>query len=119
MIQPVNNVLTQCPACGCRELFIRKNFPQKLGLAIVIAGALAFLVLAARPRTFYIGVIVLLRIAPDATSAIYRVLGAIGETFMLARGRVTSPTFSERHRFPYGAAIGAGVVVALFWSGRL
>lgn len=30
--------LSQCLVCGCHELFIRKNFPQRLGVAIVIAG---------------------------------------------------------------------------------
>jgi hypothetical protein len=51
--------LTICPACGCRDLFIRKDFPQKLGLAVVALSAVAFLVLASRPATFYIGVCVL------------------------------------------------------------
>ena len=51
--------LTACPACGCRDLFVRKDFPQKLGLAIVVIAGLAFLALAARPRTFYLGVWVL------------------------------------------------------------
>ena len=51
--------LTSCPACGCRDLFVRKDFPQKLGLGIVVAAGAAFLALAARPRTFYLGVWVL------------------------------------------------------------
>ena len=52
-------VLTTCPACGCRDLFVRKDFPQKLGLAVVVVAAVGFLVLAARPATFYLGVWVL------------------------------------------------------------
>ena len=28
--------LEKCPLCRCREFFIRKDFPQKLGLLIVI-----------------------------------------------------------------------------------
>lgn len=32
-------VLDECPLCRCRELFVRKDFPQKLGLAIVIVAA--------------------------------------------------------------------------------
>ena len=52
-------ILTDCPACGCRDLFLRKDFPQKLGLGLVAGAAVAFLVLAAFPRTFYIGVWVL------------------------------------------------------------
>jgi hypothetical protein len=52
--------LTRCPACGCRDLFVRKDFPQKLGLAIVAVAAVAFLVLAASRQSFYLGVIVLI-----------------------------------------------------------
>jgi hypothetical protein len=51
--------LSICPACGCRDLFIRKDFPQKLGLAVVILAGVLFLILAARPATFFIGVWVL------------------------------------------------------------
>ena len=42
---------------------MRKDFPQKTGMAIVVLAALSFLVLAAWPRTFYIGVIVLVAAA--------------------------------------------------------
>lgn len=31
--------LIRCIACGCRELFVRKDFPQKLGLMLVITAA--------------------------------------------------------------------------------
>ena len=55
--------LTVCPACGCRDLFVRKDFPQKLGLAVVVVAGVAFLVLAARAATFYIGVWVLIAAA--------------------------------------------------------
>lgn len=51
--------LKSCPACGCRDLFIRKDFPQKVGLSVVVAAAVAFFVLAARASTFYLGVWVL------------------------------------------------------------
>lgn len=30
--------LRACVVCGCRELFIRKDFPQRLGIAIVVCG---------------------------------------------------------------------------------
>jgi len=55
--------LESCSACGCRDLFVRKAFPQKLGLTIVVVAGVSFLVLAARPRTFYLGVIVLVMAA--------------------------------------------------------
>ena len=40
-------------------MFIRKDFPQKLGLMIVVVAGLTFLLLAASRRWFYLGVIVL------------------------------------------------------------
>lgn len=33
--------LDQCLVCGCRELFVRKDFSQRLGIAIVVIGFLA------------------------------------------------------------------------------
>lgn len=30
------DLVDACAVCGCTELFIRKDFPQKLGLAVVI-----------------------------------------------------------------------------------
>ncbi len=33
-------VLQKCPMCGGEELFIRKNFPQKTGILIVVVAAL-------------------------------------------------------------------------------
>ena len=59
---PPPGPLTACPKCGCREMFLRKNFPQKLGLGLVIGAALAFLVLAANRATFHLGVGVLLAV---------------------------------------------------------
>ena len=55
--------LSTCPRCGCRELFIRKDFPQKLGIAIVIVAAIAFLILASSRQRFYLGALVLLAAA--------------------------------------------------------
>ena len=59
MSEPLN----ACPDCGCRDLFIRKDFPQRVGLAIVIAAALAFLFFAARRQSFYLGIWVLIAAA--------------------------------------------------------
>jgi hypothetical protein len=60
---PPHAPLTACPHCGCRDLFIRKDFPQKLGLAIVAVAGVAFLVLAAWRNTFYIGIWILIAAA--------------------------------------------------------
>ncbi len=61
--RPAIEPLTICPACGCRDLFVRKDFPQKLGLAVVVVAGLAFVILAARPATFYLGAWVLVAAA--------------------------------------------------------
>ena len=52
--------LVACPKCGCRDLFIRKAFPQKLGLMLVILAAVTFLILASSRTHFWIGIAVLL-----------------------------------------------------------
>jgi hypothetical protein len=57
--EPIN----ACPACGCRELFVRKDFPQRLGLGLVVTAGVTFLVLAASRGTFYLGAGVLLAAA--------------------------------------------------------
>lgn len=60
-------MLEACPRCGCRDLFVRKDFPQRLGLAIVVVAGVAFLVLAAWRELFHLGVAVLLAaVALDA-----------------------------------------------------
>ena len=71
-----NAPLQQCPACGCRDLFIRKDFPQKLGLFIVVVAAISFLLLAASRRHFYLGVIVLL-VAAMVDAALYAIVPRI------------------------------------------
>jgi hypothetical protein len=37
--------LRRCPACGCRELFVRKDFPQVTGFVIVLVAAAAAMAL--------------------------------------------------------------------------
>lgn len=37
--------LTRCCACGCDELFVRKDFPQRIGLWMVIVAGVASVVL--------------------------------------------------------------------------
>ena len=68
--------LTSCPNCGCADLFVRKDFPQKLGLAIVVVAALAFLALAARPQNFYLGALVLV-VAALVDAIIYMLVGKV------------------------------------------
>lgn len=55
--------LESCPKCGCRDLFVRKDFPQKAGLAVVVVAAVAFVVLAASRTTFSAAALVLVAAA--------------------------------------------------------
>ena len=52
-------MISECQSCGCKDLFVRKDFPQRLGLGMVVAAGVAFVVLAARPGTFWLGLMVL------------------------------------------------------------
>ncbi len=52
--------LCRCPVCGCRELFVRKDFPQRLGLGIVIVAAvIAFVLLTLHQAFLAFGVLAL------------------------------------------------------------
>ena len=55
----ISQPIEQCPQCGCHDLFIRKDFPQKLGLSLVVVAGIAFMVLAAWRDTFFIGAVIL------------------------------------------------------------
>lgn len=50
--------LRRCPACGCRELFVRKDFHQVTGLLIVVLAALIAMLLFGARRVMW-GFIVL------------------------------------------------------------
>lgn len=38
---PSASPLDECLVCGCKELFIRKNFSQRIGIAVVVIAALS------------------------------------------------------------------------------
>ena len=42
--------ITKCIACGCREVFARKDFPQLLGLSLVIIAGLVSIIFFAYDR---------------------------------------------------------------------
>jgi hypothetical protein len=93
-----NPPLHQCPHCGCRDLFIRKDFPQKLGLFIVVVASVSFLVLAASRRRFYIGVIVLL-IAAVVDAALYAIVPRITVCYRCRAEFRDRPINPEHHGF--------------------
>jgi hypothetical protein len=87
--------LEACPECACRDLFVRKDFPQKVGLAIVIVAALSFLVLAANPRTFYIGVWVLVA-AAAIDAVVYLFVGKVTVCYR-CRGEFRGVPLNPKH----------------------
>ena len=72
----MSQMIDKCPKCGCRDLFVRKDFPQKLGLSIVVVAGVTFLVLAARRSNFYLGAIVLI-VAVVVDAIIYALVGRV------------------------------------------
>lgn len=99
MDQPESKLpLVQCPHCGCRDLFIRKDFPQKLGLFIVVAAAVSFLVLAASRRHFYVGAIVLL-VAAVIDAVLYAVVPRITVCYRCRAEFRDRPINPEHHGF--------------------
>jgi len=57
---PDQQHLAKCPKCGCEDLYLRKDFPKIVGLAIAAGAGLSFLTLAGNPRTFAASLWVLL-----------------------------------------------------------
>ena len=55
--------LRRCPACGCRELFVRKNFPQVTGLLIVVFAVVVATYLALGKRHVIAAACVLMAVA--------------------------------------------------------
>lgn len=50
--------LRRCPVCGCREVFVRRDFPQKLGMAVVVvAGVIATALFAMNKLYWAMGVL--------------------------------------------------------------
>ena len=95
--------LTACPNCGCRDLFIRKDFPQKLGLAIVVVAAVTFLALAARPHTFHLGVYALLA-AVVIDAALYFFVPKITTCYRCRADFRGVPLNREHHTFELAKA---------------
>ena len=99
MDQPESKLpLAQCPHCGCRDLFIRKDFPQKLGLCVVVVAAVSFLVLAASRRHFYLGVIVLL-VAAVVDALLYAIVPRLTVCYRCRAEFRDRPINPEHHGF--------------------
>jgi hypothetical protein len=95
--------LNSCPKCGCTDLFVRKDFPQKLGLAIVVVAALTFLALASRPRYFYLGALVLV-VAAFVDAIIYLMVGKVTVCYRCRAELRDVPINPEHERFELAVA---------------
>lgn len=50
--------LRRCPVCGCRELFVRKDFPQVTGFAIIVlAGIISMVLVGFRLVIWAVGIL--------------------------------------------------------------
>lgn len=65
--------LRRCPVCGCRELFVRKDFSQPVGLLIVALAAITAAILFFL-RAFYTAIAALFGVA-IVDAAIYLLVG--------------------------------------------
>jgi prepilin peptidase CpaA len=85
-----------------------------LGTQLTVLGV-AFTLIAGS----LIGVVVLWLSAASPAAAFYRLIAVVAAPISFVRGTMSSDAARRGQRFPYGAAIAAGVLAALFWSGRL
>ncbi len=90
--------LDKCPTCGSRDLFVRKDFPQKLGLFIVCVAGGTFLVLAASRTHFYLGAVVLLA-AAAVDAALYAFVRKITVCYRCRAEFKEHPINPEHHGF--------------------
>jgi hypothetical protein len=95
--------LTVCPACGCRDLFVRKDFPQKMGLTLVVVAGIAFLALAARPATFWIGIWILVG-ATAVDAAMYLIVSKVTVCYRCRAEFRDVPLNPEHHGFELAVA---------------
>ncbi|MEX0777250.1 MAG: hypothetical protein WD042_16220 [Phycisphaeraceae bacterium] len=58
--------LRRCPVCGCRELFVRKDFPQVTGFILVVLAALLSMVLFGIRQVFAAVVVLMVLVLVDA-----------------------------------------------------
>lgn len=90
-------VLETCPNCGCRDLFLRKNFPQRVGLTLVTLAGIAFLILAAWRQTFWIGASVLF-VAALVDALVYACVGKLTVCYR-CRSEFKGPINPNHHGF--------------------
>lgn len=84
----------RCPLCDCRELFVRKDFPQRLGMALVVVFALAasvFYYFERIPATF-----ATLASLAVIDAVIYLFVGKVIVCYR-CRAELRGPVYNPRH----------------------
>ena len=66
-----HGTLARCPVCQCGEMFVRRDFPQGVGLAIVVTAAVASAVLFAMNRIITCMAVLLGAVVADRVIAIF------------------------------------------------
>ena len=84
-------------------MFVRKDFPQKLGVSIVVLAGLAFLVLAANPHRFYVGVWILV-FATGVDAVLYVVVPRITVCYRCRSEFREAPINSKHEGFELSTA---------------
>jgi len=102
-LPPNSATLSVCPECGCRDLFVRKRFPQKVGLGLVVVAAAAFLILAAQRETFHIGVAILVGVV-ILDLILYPFFGQTTECYRCRRNFPRAAINPEHHAFDLATA---------------
>lgn len=97
-----NGVLRRCPVCGCRDIFVRKDFPQGLGLGLVLTAGIASVILFAMDLTVISIAVLGLAVVIDAL--LYRFVGKCLVCYR-CRTEFRDTPIDERHE-PWDLAIG-------------
>lgn len=95
-------ILRRCVVCGCRDIFVRKDFPQGLGLGLVLVAAIASVILFARNQL--VASIVVLALAVVIDALLYRFIGKCLVCYR-CRSEFRATPIDESHE-PWDLAIG-------------
>lgn len=87
------NTVDVCAVCGCRELFIRKDFPRAFGVTVVVVAGVASVILLSKHFLAAYGVL-LAAVLVDL--ALYLVIGKV-TTCYACRAEYRKAKFNQTH----------------------
>lgn len=102
--------LRRCPVCGCRDLYVRKDFHQVTGLAIVLLAAVVAMVLFGMRQVFTAALVLALVVLLDAAIffftrrclVCYRCRSEFRQTPIGRQHRPWDLAIGEKYRLPPG-----------------